>query len=273
MKKYLSIALLSLSFYISSDSFDYSKPLSYSFVTKLSSKSVDSFNFNFTQQIDLQCKIDSISPIDQTPEKVTLTLKRIQGKALYNERKLEFDTQQPNNFALEFQSLKRLLEQPIEVELNRDMSIQGTLESFKQLLHLSSLEDHFINQDLLEQILEAIFIPLKAKANPSQYPVSIYFPFKTKANSQLSIKESQVVTQLHLDQTLELEGLYSTESEPFSILLTGKLKGNGKWHARQFYAQEFSLQYDLKEKKESTFFENPLAFDYAINLNLIDADD
>ena len=273
MKKYFCLALLSLSFFISADSPNYSKPLCYNFITELSSKSLHSFNFNFTQQIDLQCKVDSISPIDQTPEKITLTFKRIQGEAQYNEKKLKFDSLATNNYSLEFQSLKKLIDQPISIDLNRDMSVQGPLENFKQLLHLSSLEDHFINSDLLEQILEAIFIPLKAKASPSQYPTSIYFPFKTKANCSIHLKESPSIVQLHLDQALELEGLYSTEAEPFSIHLTGKLKGEGKWHPKQFYAREFSLRHDLKERAEETFFESPLIFDYAINLNLIQSND
>jgi hypothetical protein len=103
--------------------------------------------------------------------------------------------------------------------------------------------------------------------------VSIYFPFKTKTDSLIHHKESQSVTQLHLDQALELEGLYSTEAEPFSIHLVGKLKGKGKWHPSQFYAQEFSLRHNLKEKKEETLFESPLAFEYAIHLNLIESND
>ncbi len=266
MKKHLLLLLVFFSTYAFSQ--DYSKPLNYTYSTSLSSKSVSSFNFTFTQQIDLQCKIDSISPIDQSPEKMTITFKRIQGKADYNDKKLQFDSRKEDDYSLEFQSLKKLLNQPIAIELNRDMTLQRPIKSFDQLLHLSSLENHFINYDLLEQLLEAIFIPLKATSSSLECPISIYFPFKTTKNFPLHLKESSSHVSFHIDQGLELEGLYSTQSEPFSIYLSGKVKVDANWQPISFHTQRFSLSHDLKEKKEETLFENPLLFDYSIDLNL-----
>ena len=267
MKKLLITLFLSFTTLAFSDS---PPPLYYSLKTNISSQSQNSFLFDLTQQIDFECQINSISPIDQSPQNITLIFTRIQGEAKYNDKKLSFDSEQPTSHSLEFQSLKKLLNQPISIELSNDLKVKGPVKSFEQILSLSSLEDHFISQSLLDQIVESVFFPLKSKRS-QRLPLSIYFPFNSKQDISLSLKESQNWTSFQINEPLALEGLYSTESEPFSIHLVGKLNGSGKWHQKRFYSQKFFLSHTLKESEGETLFESPLSFDYSVTLNLIES--
>lgn len=242
--------------------------LDYSLNTTLSSSSNNFFNLSVKQQIDFECLVNSISPIDQSPETVTLILKRIQGEVSYNGKKQIFDTDQEELFSLEFQCLKKLLNEPIEIHLNRDMTIKEEVKDFNHLLSLSTLEDYFINQDLLDQMLEAVFLPKRSKFRNKPTLISLYFPFKTCQEYTPELKETKETASLLVNENLHLEGLYSTHQEPFSVNLDGKLVGNAKWKNKEFYTSECFFSHKLKEAEGETLFENPLTFEYALSLKL-----
>lgn len=264
MKKWTFLFLLVASSVLHAQTLDL-PTLQYSLKTQLSSQAKDTFFFNLLQQIDFECQIKTISPIDQNPETIILVFKRIQGEAQYDSKTLTFDTDQQNVYSLEFESLKKLLNQPITLTLNRDMSLQLPIPEFQQMLHLASLENYFINQELLQQIVEALLIPAKGKTETMQ--LSLYFPFQTSIPAKINLKEGASQVTLIADAPLDLEGLYSpTIAGPFSIHLQGKLKGEARWGAKKFYVQRLNLTHVLKEKNQSTLFENPLTFEYSLQL-------
>lgn len=267
MKKLTLVFLLLISFSLFGDSSNATKPLSYSYKLDLSSKSNDFFAFNFFQQIDFDLALESISPIDQLPQSISLTFKKIQGEIKYNDQKLAYNSDEKENYSLEFQSLKKLLEQPICIELNKDLSVQQPCTDFENLMHFSSLENYFLNYDLLNQIIESVFAPLKAKQQTSDFPFTIYFPFKSKLSSSITLKKGGSHSSFQLNEPIELEGLYSTKETPSSINLKGNVSLECKWPLQSNYVKNFSLSHDLKEKKGDTLFKNPLIFNYRINIS------
>lgn len=245
------------------------KPLFYRLKTDLSSTSSDFFNLKLHQQIDFECEVHSICPIDQSPESVTITFKRMAGEFLYNDQKQSFDTDIEELFSLEFQCLKKLLNFPIFISLNRDMTIKEKSQDFAHLLNLSTLEKRFISEDLLSQILEAVFTPKRASLKEGPYLTSLYFPFQTKMPSDHDLKKGKVDTYFTIDAPLELEGLYSTSSNPFSLHLSGQMKAKAHWKNNSYFVESYHQKHSLKEGQPVTLFDHPLTFDYELNLDAI----
>lgn len=268
MKKFFSLFLFFTSLFFLTSNAHGTDPLHYSLNTNLSSTSADFFTLSVKQQIDFDCQIDSICPINQTPQAVTLTFRRIQGEVTYNDKKHFFDTDQEELYSLEFQCLKKLLNEPITISLNNEIKIKEEVKDFNHLLSLSTLNNDFVNQDLLDQIIEALFFPIQATKKEKLPRLSLYFPFKTEILLTADLKEGKENINLNLNENLNLEGLYSTHQEPFSVHLLGKLLGRANWENKNLYCSELSFSHKLKEKTNETLFENPLTFEYSLSLKL-----
>lgn len=265
MKKFILVLLtFALAYPLFSDDF----PL-YRLQTKLSSQSSDFFKLNLNQQIDFECEVKNICPIDQSPECVSITFKRIAGDFLYNDQKQSFDTDNEELFSLQFQCLKKLLNYPISIKLNRDMTIKEKSQDFAHLLNLSTLERRFISEDLLSQILETLFAPQRVSSTENTYLTSLYFPFQTKTRADYDIKKGKTKTYFNLDAPLKLEGLYSTSSKPFSLHLSGQMHAKANWRNNNFLVDSYSQSYTLLEDPSEPLFDHLLEFNYQLKLTTL----
>ena len=199
---------------------------------------------------------------------VTLTFRRIQGEINYDDKEFYLDTEKEEPISLEFQCLKKLLNAPIRITLGTGITLNEKVQDFEHILSLSTLENYFVSDDLLKQIIELVFLPFSAKNSEKKMPLSLYYPFKAKTLSSFELKENKEESLMLINEPLNLEGLYSTSQDPFSIHLKGKLEAKAKWTSKSPYCESLSLSHTLIEGKTETLFENPLSFDYAVSLNL-----
>lgn len=265
MKK--KIYLLFTLFFINSVLFSL-EPLSYSLNSTITSYSPNFFKLNVKQQIDFDCQVDTFCPIGQSPEKMTLTFRRIQGDIHYNDKEYHLDTENNEPYSLEFQCVKKLLNTPIHITLSSGSTISEKVQDFEHILSLSTLENYFISDDLLKQIVELIFLPLSAKNSEQKTALSLYYPFKTRTFSSFELKEEKESSSMLINEPLAIEGLYSTHQEPFSVHLNGQLEAKAKWTNKSPYCESLTLSHALNEKKGETLFENPLSFEYSVSLNM-----
>lgn len=234
----------------------------YRIQTQLSAYCKDTLQFSLSQQVLFSCHIDQISPIDQSVQKLTLIFQRIQAQADYKDQKFMVDTDSKNIYSPEFGSLKKLLNKPIEIKLNKDRSLKDNIPSFQRILQTASLESSFISRDFIEQIVQALLAP--NTKNPSFE--KLYFPFQTTINVQPTLTQSSTFQLLSATEPLELEGLYSSGV----IQLSGKLKKEAQWQPKEAFVERYQLSHQSSEKEGKTLFENPLSFEYAVSLQQVD---
>lgn len=240
------------------------KSIPYSFTTQLTAQSEKNIYFDCKQQMDFDCEFSEMSPIDQTPIELTLTFKRIQAEGKYNGDTIVVDTDSTQISSSEFHSLKRLINEPIVIELNADKTVKKPIERFEQLLRLSTMENNFISADLLDQLVEAILFPLKER--DQHLKTTLYFPIKSEVNLNGSIFKSSI----HINQPIEIQGLCSNSSENNSIQLNGQLHADGMWQPSGFFAQQLFLSHELKENKNLLLTESPLSFSHSLSLIIKD---
>ncbi len=246
-------------------SLDLTTPLKYTLKTHLNAQAEAMVNFELREEIQFECTFDAICPITQIPESLTLTFTSIKGQVTHQDQTLFFNSDQKNDLSFEHQSIQKILYQPVCIDLNRDLTINGPVLDFQHLLKLSALDNYFISQDLLHQIVETLFAPVKAK-EATPLTLSLHYPFKTRV--EVFPQLNQGASSIQYEQKLALEGLYSEQSAPRSLLLNGELFGAMHWQPNQFYAEHFSLNEKVQEDNENPLFEKPLSFQYSLNLDL-----